>query len=123
MALAPASGIGTYASHTRKIIRFVRHGCTNREFFHIVVAEVNHPIDSLRFAPSASSNIFGFFLLLQTYKEQYQPVIEQLGSYDPMPNERNEKYLAFNFERIRYWLGQGADISRPVAEILGKHST
>lgn len=37
-----------------------------------------------------------------------------------MPNERNEKYLAFNFERIRYWLGQGADLSRPVAEILGK---
>lgn len=37
-----------------------------------------------------------------------------------MPNERNEKYLAFNFERIRYWLGEGADVSRPVAEILGK---
>lgn len=36
-----------------------------------------------------------------------------------MPNERNEIYLAFNFERIRYWLGQGADISTPVAEILG----
>lgn len=37
-----------------------------------------------------------------------------------MPNERNEKYLAFNFERIRYWLGEGAAVSRPVAEILGK---
>lgn len=47
------------------------------------------------------------------------PVIEQLGSYDPIPNERNEKYLAFNFERIRFWLGQGAIVSDPVAEILG----
>lgn len=57
---------------------------------------------------------------MQTRKEQFDPVIEQLGSYDPMPNERNEQYLAFNFERIRYWLGQGAIVTRPVAEILGK---
>jgi hypothetical protein len=25
-----------------------------------------------------------------------------------------------NFERVRYWLGRGADTSHPVAELLGK---
>lgn len=66
-------------------------------------------------------NLFDLhFSYLQQYKEQFSPVIEQLGSYDPMPNERNEKYLAFNFERIRFWIGEGAVLSRPVAEILGK---
>lgn len=37
-----------------------------------------------------------------------------------MPNERNEKYLALNIERIRYWLTQGAKISVPAAEVLGE---
>lgn len=36
-----------------------------------------------------------------------------------MPNERNEKLMAFNFERIRYWMGEGAEVTHPVAEILG----
>lgn len=61
------------------------------------------------------------FFYLQNYKEQFQPPIELIGSYDPMANERNEKYLAFNFDRIRYWLGEGAELSKPVAEILGKY--
>lgn len=48
------------------------------------------------------------------------PVIEQVGTYDPMPNEHNEKLVTFNFERIRHWIGRGAHISTPVAEILGE---
>lgn len=40
MSLSPASGIGKYYRHSAKIIRFARHGCTNRPFFHIVVMEV-----------------------------------------------------------------------------------
>lgn len=50
---------------------------------------------------------------------QYQPVIEQVGTYDPMPNEKNEKLVTFNFERIRHWIGSGAHVSIPVAELLG----
>lgn len=38
--LISALGTGTFAAGSRLIIRFVRHGCTNREFFHIVVSEV-----------------------------------------------------------------------------------
>lgn len=46
-------------------------------------------------------------------------MIEQVGTYDPMPNEKNEKLVTFNFERIRHWIGKGAHISDPVAELLG----
>lgn len=37
----PASGGFAYMRFTPKIIRFQRHGCTNRPFFHIVVMEVS----------------------------------------------------------------------------------
>lgn len=36
-----------------------------------------------------------------------------------MPNQYNERLVSFNFERIRYWLGQGAHMSTPAAELLG----
>lgn len=59
------------------------------------------------------------FYYTQRRKNQHQPVIEQVGTYDPMPNERNEKLISFNFERIRYWIGNGAHVSIPIAELLG----
>lgn len=40
MSLSPASGIGRFYAKSAKIIRFVRLGCTNRPFYHIVVMEV-----------------------------------------------------------------------------------
>ncbi|CAD7013857.1 probable 28S ribosomal protein S16, mitochondrial [Ceratitis capitata] len=93
MSLTPASGIGRYYKNSAKIIRFVRLGCTNRPFYHIVVMERR--------------------------KNQHQPVIEQVGTYDPMPNVQKERLVSFNFERIRYWLGRGAHLSTPAAELLG----
>ncbi|KAH8371147.1 hypothetical protein KR093_006319 [Drosophila rubida] len=93
MSLSPASGIGRFYKKSAKIIRFVRLGCTNRPFYHIVVMERR--------------------------KNQHQPVIEQVGSYDPMPNENNERLVALNTERIRFWLGKGAHMSEPAAEVLG----
>lgn len=59
------------------------------------------------------------FLSVQKRREQHQPVIEQVGSYDPLPNQFNEKLVSLNLERIRYWLGNGAQASGPVAELLG----
>lgn len=38
-----------------------------------------------------------------------------------MPNENNEKLVSFNFERIGYWMGEGATVSKPVSELLGKY--
>lgn len=46
-------------------------------------------------------------------------MIEQVGTYDPLPNQYNERLVSFNFERIRYWLGKGAHMSTPAAELLG----
>ncbi|XP_026491988.2 small ribosomal subunit protein bS16m [Vanessa tameamea] len=93
MPLPPASGTGRYFAKAAKSIRLLRHGCTNRPFFHISVTQRRRP-NSL-------------------------PVIEQLGSYDPMPNMDNEKLVALNLERIKYWLGHGAHVTPPVAELLG----
>jgi small subunit ribosomal protein S16 len=42
-----------------------------------------------------------------------------VGTYDPMPNAFNQKMVSFNYERIRFWIGKGAFISDPVAELLG----
>lgn len=47
-------------------------------------------------------------------------MIEQVGSYDPMINEHNEYLVALNLERIQYWMGEGANVSKPAADILGK---
>ncbi|GAB0094732.1 Probable 28S ribosomal protein S16, mitochondrial [Sergentomyia squamirostris] len=92
-ALHLASGTGKFYERSAKIIRLVKYGCTNRPFFHIVVMERRH--------------------------NQHQPPIEQLGSYDPMPNQYNQKLVSMNVERIRFWIGSGAHISDPVAELLG----
>lgn len=37
-----------------------------------------------------------------------------------MPNVNNEKLVALNLERIKYWLGKGAHVTTPVAELFGK---
>ncbi|XP_033336423.2 mitochondrial ribosomal protein S16 [Megalopta genalis] len=92
LPLHHASGTGVTV-HFAKSIRLVRFGCTNRPFYHIVV--------------------------MNTKLGQHKPPTEQLGSYDPMKNKFNEKLVALNFERIQYWLGLGATISNPVAELLG----
>lgn len=47
-------------------------------------------------------------------------MIEQVGSYDPKVNEHDEKLVALNLERIQYWLGEGANVSKPAADIFGK---
>ncbi|CAH4029728.1 unnamed protein product [Pieris brassicae] len=93
MPLPPASGTGKYYALAAKSIRLIRQGCTNRPFFHISVT--------------------------QRKRLNSQPVIEQLGSYDPMPNINNEKLVALNLERLKFWLGQGAHVTSPVAELLG----
>ncbi|XP_046403621.1 probable 28S ribosomal protein S16, mitochondrial [Ischnura elegans] len=75
------------------MIRFARRGCTNRPVFHIVVMDVK--------------------------KGQREEAVEQVGVYDPLPNKYNEKLVSFNFDRIKYWVGHGAQFSTPVAELLG----
>ena len=45
--------------------------------------------------------------------------IEQLGTFDPMPNMFNEKICSFNYERLKYWLAMGAHPVKSVRRLLG----
>jgi ribosomal protein S16 len=36
-----------------------------------------------------------------------------------MPNEKSQKMVALNYERIQFWMAKGANVSEPVAELLG----
>lgn len=74
-------------------IRLALSGCTNRPFYRIVAAHNKRPRDG-RF-------------------------VEQLGSYDPLPNSHGEKIVALNLDRIRHWMGCGAHLSKPVEKLLG----
>ncbi|TRY76142.1 hypothetical protein DNTS_031475 [Danionella cerebrum] len=75
------------------VIRFALGGATNRPFFRIVAAYNKRPRDG--------------------------KYLEQLGSYDPLPNTHNEKLVALNYERIEYWFSCGAHLTTPVAKLLG----
>ncbi|XP_059614655.1 small ribosomal subunit protein bS16m [Phlebotomus argentipes] len=92
-AFHAASGTGKFYERSAKTIRFVRYGCANRPFFHIVVMERR--------------------------KNQHEAPIEQVGTYDPLPNQYNQQLVSMNVERIRHWIGSGSHLSTPVAELLG----
>ncbi|KAJ8400737.1 hypothetical protein AAFF_G00395060 [Aldrovandia affinis] len=75
------------------VIRLSLGGCTNRPFYRIVAAHNKRARDS--------------------------KYIEQLGSFDPLPNIHNEKLVSLNYERIKYWIACGAHPTKPVAKLLG----
>lgn len=93
MPLHPASGTGIITEY-HKAIRFVKYGCTNRPFWHIVV--------------------------MDAWADWNKPPIEQLGTYDKIPNAHNERLFAVNYERLIHWIGYGAKISPPLLELLGE---
>ncbi len=80
-------------------IRLQNIGCKNRRFDRIVVQRMKH-------SPNAND------------------IIENLGSYDPMPNDKNEILVALNLKRLRYWIGtEGVVINPWVQKLLGKKKT
>ena len=50
-----------------------------------------------------------------------RPSAEKLGTFDPMTNVHNEVLVSLDVERIKYHLSRDAEISTPVAHILGKY--
>uniref|UniRef100_F1LAZ6 Small ribosomal subunit protein bS16m n=1 Tax=Ascaris suum TaxID=6253 RepID=F1LAZ6_ASCSU len=81
----------------RPSIGLALFGCANRPFYHICVFP-----DRALGRRSESS------------------ILEQVGTFDPLPNVRNEKLVALNIGRIKYWIGErNAHISVPVLELLG----
>lgn len=46
--------------------------------------------------------------------------IEKVGSYNPLLNKDDAKRVVLNSDRIKHWLGQGAQTSERVGSFLGK---
>lgn len=74
-------------------IRMKRMGRTHRPFYRINAIEARNPRDGR--------------------------VLEQLGTYDPIEKD-TEKQVRLNEDRIRYWLGKGAQASDTVRNMLKK---
>lgn len=70
-------------------IRLARHGAKKRPFYRIVAADSESPRD-------------GRFL-------------EKLGTYNPL---QNPAQVDLNVERVKYWIGQGAEPTDTVKSIL-----
>lgn len=75
-------------------LRLSRGGRKNLPHYSIVVADKRYPRD-------------GRFL-------------EKLGTYNPLLGKEDPKRVQFNEERVKYWLGQGAQPSDRIAIFLGK---
>lgn len=73
-------------------MRMTRHGAKKRPYYHIVVADSRSPRDG-RF-------------------------IEKIGSYNPMLGKENPERVKLVEERVKYWLGVGAQPSERVARFL-----
>ena len=78
-------------------VRLALHGCTNRPFYHMVV--------------------------IPTHKGRDSTPLEQIGTFDPMINEHNERLVAVNFDRYKYWVARGAIPTKPVLELLGRYGS
>jgi len=77
-------------------IRLARHGSKKRPFYHLTVADKRDRRDG-RF-------------------------IEQVGFYNPLARGVEQK-LRVNQERVDYWLGQGAQTSDRVKQLLKEWQT
>ena len=75
-------------------IRLARGGAKKRPYYRIVVADARSPRDG-RF-------------------------IEKVGSYNPMVERDHEDRIHLNEERIKHWLGQGAQPTDRVARFIGE---
>ncbi len=75
-------------------IRLARGGAKKRPFYRIVVADERAPRDG-----------------------RY---IERVGSYNPLLAKDNPKRVELNEERIKYWLGEGAQVTERIHRFLFK---
>ncbi|MCK0119998.1 30S ribosomal protein S16 [Loktanella sp. F6476L] len=73
-------------------IRLARGGSKKRPHYSIVAADSRMPRDG-RF-------------------------IEKLGTYNPMLPKDSEERVKMNMERVKYWLGEGAQVTDRVSRML-----
>nr|XP_020469984.1 28S ribosomal protein S16, mitochondrial [Monopterus albus] len=62
-----------------------------------------------------------FYRIVAAYNKKARDgkYLEQLGTYDPLPNIYNEKLVSFNYDQIKYWIACGAHPTKAVAKLLG----
>jgi ribosomal protein S16 len=48
------------------------------------------------------------------------PYLEDLGSFDPMPNRDNQMLVALNVERIQYYMSKSVPVKGNAAVLMGK---
>ncbi|TPX77273.1 hypothetical protein CcCBS67573_g01432 [Chytriomyces confervae] len=75
-------------------IRLARWGQRNNPFYGVVVANARAPRDGRH--------------------------LERVGTYNPIPDADKVKHIELNYERIKYWIGVGAQPSDRVAYLLAK---
>ena len=75
-------------------IRLARGGAKKRPYYSIVIADSRSPRDG-RF-------------------------IEKIGTYNPMVERSSPERVTFKEERVRHWLGVGAQPTDRVARFLGE---
>jgi len=73
-------------------LRFTRGGSKKNPYFRMVATDSRSPRDS--------------------------KFIEKLGTYNPLLPKGDEKRFTFDAERVKYWLGTGAQPSETVARFL-----
>ena len=74
-------------------IRMRQQGRANRQTFRVVVTDIRNPRDG--------------------------KYLEMVGWYNPFASAE-QKNSAVDLERVQYWLGQGAQISENVQQLLGR---
>lgn len=73
-------------------LRLARAGSKKRPFYRIVAADSRMPRDG-----------------------RY---IEKIGTYNPLLSKDNEERVKMDLERVKYWLGEGAQVTDRVSRFL-----
>ena len=97
------TGAGAYGTFMMKM---TQRGCVNRPFYHIVVIKSTYP-NSRHIPPleQVDSSLLAPNLL-----------VLQVGTFDPLPNNHNEKLVSLNLERIQHFLAGGVHVDTSVGE-------
>ena len=75
-------------------IRLARWGARNNPFYGIVVANSRAPRDGKH--------------------------LERVGTYNPIPDQNQTKFVELDVKRIKYWISVGAQPTERVAWLLAK---
>jgi small subunit ribosomal protein S16 len=73
----------------------------------------------MQLASACANRPFYRIILINNNMEPTDKAVEDLGSFDPLPNKDNAVVVALNYERIKYHMGRGVMLKGAVRELLG----